>query len=235
MNLKEKLLEEYILLQERTSPLRMYISFTGRDPYKMSPKQLEKISNSSVYKQWKLFRRMKRQADEARREVSEETILEYKRGLIKGGGKQRSTHLDVGQWHKSQQHVGRGKKKEAIKRQLIRALGSGRDVHQFAGATFHKSLGKRGFLAIPKGMSVVAPKQGKQHTTTYREELVVEMDVKQETVSKDVKNKSVVELSSKTQKVYDKFKNKEIKLNKQNSVVINPKVGEEGDDCDNQD
>jgi len=232
MNLKEKLLEDYFLLQERVSPLRTYISFTGRDPYKLSAKQLEKISNSSAYKQWKLFRRMKRQAEEAKRNVSEDMILEYKRGLIKGGDKKRSTRLDVGQWHKSQYHVGRGKKREAIKRQLIRALGSGRDVHQFAGATFHKSLGKRGFLAIPKGMSVVSPKKGKQQTTTYREELVIEMDVRQETVSKNVKNKGVVELSPKTQKVYDKFKNKEIKLNKQDSIVINPKVGDEEDDDD---
>lgn len=235
MNLKEKLLKEYFLLQERVSPLRAYISFTGRDPYKMTPKQIEKISNSSAYKQWKLFRKMKRQAEEARKNVFESVILEYKRGLIKGNTIKRPTHLDVGQWHKSQLHVGRGKKKYATKQKLIRALGSGRDVHQFAGATFHRSLGKRGFLAIPKGMTVVSAKSGKQHTTTYREELVIEMDVKQETVSKDVKNKGTVDLSPKTQKVYDLLKNKEIKLNKQDSLVINPKVGDNEEDNDNDD
>jgi hypothetical protein len=103
MNLKEKLLEDYFLLQERVSPLRTYISFTGRDPYKLSAKQLEKISNSSAYKQWKLFRRMKRQAEEAKRNVSEDMILEYKRGLIKGGDKKRSTRLDVGSISKNGQ------------------------------------------------------------------------------------------------------------------------------------
>lgn len=222
MNIKEKLLEEYISLQERVSPLRTYIAFTGRDPYKMSEKQLEKISNSSAYKQWKLFRRMKRQADEARKNVSEDMILEYKRGLIRGKSKFNTPLLDRGQWHKSQIHIGRGKKKYITKQKLIKALGAGRDVHQFAGSLWHKSTGSRGYKATPKHTIVVAPKSGKQHTTTYREELVVEMDVRQETVSKDVKGKGTVNLSPKTQKIYDKFKHKEIKLNKQDSIIINP-------------
>lgn len=235
MNLKEKLLEQYyggMLNEQRMTSLRKFIAMTGRDYSKMTPKQIDKIANTSAYKQFKKLRgmlRMQQKSEALKRQMqNEELINEYKRAPILGTAK-RMAHPDSGQFHKKQFHAKKGQKQQILKRKIINLSGTKPvDIYRFAGHTHYRSVGPRGFIATQKGSTVLRGRRGSKSgmsklvKTFYENVTEAKIDANVETP--DLKTTiETKKFSPKTEKVFKKAK--EINLNKdKDKIVINPEL-----------
>lgn len=233
MNLKEKLLEQYYngtLNEQKITSLRRFIAMTGRDYTKMTPKQIDKISNTSAYKQFRKLRsmlRMQQKSESLKRKIqNEDLITEYKRAA-EIGTLQRRSHLDVGEYHKQQVHAKKGQKQKILKQKILNVSSSQPvDIHMHPGQYLYRSLGPRGFLATKKGRTILkgVSKSGKtDHLVKSYYETVQEEKIDQKVETPELKTKYETKpFSNKMERLIQK--NREINLKKGDKVVINPSL-----------
>lgn len=201
----------------RLTPLRRFVVFIGQDPSEKSRKQLDKISKTSRYKQWVILRRLKKMADELRKNDPnlQQEDVSYQAPT---DAPKRKRGLDVKDLESRRHHpyVTHTQKQKRIKTAIMSLVNRGRgDVHQSPGHIM--SLNPKavhGFLAMRKGRTMVQKKAGhKPQKTFYTDEVNI--------------NEDDNILSKKTQRVLNK--SKEIKL-KTNTIQINPPVHDDQDD-----
>lgn len=226
MDLKEKLLDMYYsgeLTEAKMTSLRKFISMTGRDYTKMTPQQIDKIANTSAYKQFRKLRsllRMQQKSEQLKRKLQNEDLINEYRRAPELGTFQRKSHLDVGQWHKHQTHAKKGQKLKKLKSKVLSAASMNAvDVHSHPGYMLYRSTGPRGFLATRKGMTTLRGKTFKKSYYESKDMQEAKIDGNLETP--ELKSRTETKpFSKKTERILQKAK--EIKLNKDDQIIINP-------------
>lgn len=241
MNLKEKLLNLYYegrLNEEKMTSLRRFIALTGRDYKRLTPQQIDKIANTSAYKQFRKLRsmlRMQKKAEALKKQTqNEEVLTEYKRAPIVGTSK-RLAHPDVGQFHKRQIHVKKGLRKAIVRKKIISTASKSPIVIHTdpAYALFPKGTGQRGHVAMGKGkVAVRGIKKGGIKKTYYEDVNIIEAKIEDKVETPELKTKiETKQFSKKTENVMQKMK--KVKLNKEGDViVVNPSLEQSKDTQD---
>lgn len=233
MNLKEKLLNLYYegqLNEDKMTSLRRFIALTGRDYKRLTPQQIDKIANTSAYKQFRKLRsmlRLQKKAEALKKQAQNEEILtEYKRAPIIGTA-QIPYRPDAGQFHKHQIHVKKGTRKAFIRKKIISATSKSPIVIHTdpAYALFPKGTGQRGHVAMGKGkVALRGIKKGGLKKTYYENINMNEAKIDANVETPELKTKIETKpFSKKTENVMQKMK--KIKLNKDGDVVVvNPSL-----------
>lgn len=241
MNLKEKLLNLYYegqLNEDKMTSLRRFIALTGRDYKRLTPQQIDKIANTSAYKQFRKLRsmlRMQKKSEELKKKLQNEDVLtEYKRAPIIGTAK-RIAHPDVGQFHKHQVHVKKGLRKAFVRKKIISTASKSPVVIHTdpAYALFPKGTGQRGHVAMGKGKTAIRGiKRGGIKKTYYEDINIDEAKVVANVETPDVKTKLETKpFSKKTENVMMKMK--KVKLNKDgDNIIVNPSLDQSKDTQD---